>query len=193
MSALTQNAASAYIIYAFDNLQIEQINPLKFWWKCVFYLTQFFIVQPGCNNLMNNAWFLASSTLGERNPNPELDGLPVFYKPRNFEIFRLWTAVWVPLLVFAGPASFSNLADLMIEFWSDSFSWLFVAAWCCTWLVADIATILSCLCYNLNGQKLSSNTFSTQLPHVLSNFICFNLIALYKTVRTVLFSTFWKS
>ena len=29
---------------------------------------------------------------------------------------------------------------------------------CCTWLVADIITNLSCLCYNLNGQKLSSNT-----------------------------------
>ena len=43
---------------------------------------------------------------------------------------------------------------------------------CCTWLVhvADIVTILSCRCYNLNGQKLSSNTLSTQLPNVLSNF-----------------------
>ena len=43
---------------------------------------------------------------------------------------------------------------------------------CCTWLVhlADIVTILSCLCYNLNGKKLSSNTLSTQLADVLSNF-----------------------
>ena len=41
---------------------------------------------------------------------------------------------------------------------------------CCTWLVADIVTILSYLCYNLNGQRLSSNTLSTQLPNVLGNF-----------------------
>ena len=47
----------------------------------------------------------------------------------------------------------------------------------CLWLlylastpVADIAKILSCLYYNLNGQKLLSNTLSTQLPNVLSNF-----------------------
>ena len=56
---------------------------------------------------------------------------------------------------------------------------------CCAWLVADIVTILSCLCYNLNGQKLSSNTLSTQLPNVLSNLICFNLAALYKTLNSL--------
>ena len=44
---------------------------------------------------------LLLSTLGESNPNLELDGLPVLYKPRNFEIFRSWTAIWTPLLVFA--------------------------------------------------------------------------------------------
>ena len=32
-----------------------------------------------------------------------------------------------PLGFLQGPASFSNLADLMVEFWSDSFSWLSVA------------------------------------------------------------------
>ena len=37
------------------------------------------------------------------------------------------------------------------------------------------------ICRNSNGQKLSSNTLSTQLPNVLSNYlICFNLGALYK-------------
>ena len=38
---------------------------------------------------------------------------------------------------------------------------------CCTWLVADIVTgtILSCLCYNLNGKKLSSNTLIFQHNH----------------------------
>ena len=45
---------------------------------------------------------LLRSTSGERNPYPELDGLPVLYRPRNFETFRLWTATWMPLLVFAG-------------------------------------------------------------------------------------------
>ena len=44
------------------------------------------------------------------------------------------------------------------------------------------------ICRNSNGQKLSSNTLSTQLPNVLSNYlICFNLGALYKMF------TFWKS
>ena len=74
------------------------------------------------------------SKLGERNPNPELDGLPVLYNPRNFEIFRSWTAIWTAIWTFMdchldapssflqGPASFSNLADFMVEFWSDSFS-----------------------------------------------------------------------
>ena len=50
--------------------------------------------------------------LGERNPNLKLDGLPVLYIPLGF---------------CRGPASFSNLADFMVEFWSDPFSWLSVA------------------------------------------------------------------
>ena len=88
------------------------------------------------------------------------------------------------------PASFSNLADLMVEFWSDSFSWL--SRGCCTRLVADIVTILSCFCYSLNGQKLSSNTLSIQLPnYILSNFICFFKIWQLSTrLRTVLLIPF---
>ena len=31
----------------------------------------------------------------------ELDGLPELNKPRNFEIFLSWTAMWMPHLVFA--------------------------------------------------------------------------------------------
>ena len=71
------------------------------------------------------------------------------------------------------PASFSNLVDLMVDFWLDSFSWLSVAV--VLGSVADNVEILFCLCYNLNGQKLSSNTLSTQLPNVLSNFSKFVL------------------
>ena len=70
---------------------------------------------------------LLRSTLGERNPNPELDGLPVLYKPRNFEIFVRGLPFGRPSWFLQGPASFSNLADLMVDFWSDSFSWLSVA------------------------------------------------------------------
>ena len=52
-------------------------------------------------------------------------------------------------------------------------SWPNIALGCCIWLVADIFTILSCLCYNLNGQKLSSNTLSIQLPNTLRNITLF--------------------
>ena len=45
---------------------------------------------------------LLCSTLGERNPNTDLDGLPVLYKPRSFEISRSWTAIFMPLLISAG-------------------------------------------------------------------------------------------
>ena len=103
----------------------------------------------------------------------------MLYKPRNFEIFLSWTAIWTPLFVFAG-------AGLMVEFWSDSFSWLSVAD-VLGRLVADIAKILSCLCYNLNRQKLSSNTLSAQLPNALSSFICFDLAALYKTSNSFVY------
>ena len=111
-------------------------------------------------------------TLGERNLNLKLDGLPVLYIPRYFEFFVRGLPFGHPSWFLRGPASFSNLgADLMVEFWSDSFSWLSVAVvHYLARLVADIVMILSCVCYNLNGQKLSSNTLSTQLPNVLSNF-----------------------
>ena len=51
---------------------------------------------------------------GERNPNSELDGLPVLYKPRNFDIFRSWTAIWTSLLVFAG-AGFVFESGLVVK------------------------------------------------------------------------------
>ena len=112
-------------------------------------------------------FLLLRSTLGDRNPNLELDGLPVLYKPRNFEIFRSWTAVWTPLLFFAG-------AGLVFESGRPHGRILvglvfMTVRGCCTWQVADIVTVLSCLCYNLNGRKLSGNTLSTQAPNVLSN------------------------
>ena len=94
--------------------------------------------------LLTGAWtasqnILLCSTLGERNPSLELAGILVSYKPRIFEIFCSWTAIWTPLLVLQGPASFSNLADLGLIL-------VMAVHGCCTWLVADIATILSCLC-----------------------------------------------
>ena len=73
-----------------------------------------------------------------------------------------------PSWFLQGPASFSNLVTSL-----SNFGWtrlVMAVRGCCTWLVADIVTILSCLCYNLNGQKLSNNTLSTQLPNLLSNF-----------------------
>ena len=74
----------------------------------------------------NTALFLRS-TLGERNPNLKLDGLPVLYIPRCFEVFVRGLQFGRPSWFLQGPASFSNLADLMVEFRSDSFSWLSVA------------------------------------------------------------------
>ena len=50
-------------------------------------------------------------TLGERNPNPELDGLAVLHKPRNFEIFSFGRPSWF----LQGPTSFSNLAKPLVE------------------------------------------------------------------------------
>ena len=113
--------------------------------------------------------YLLRSTLGERNPNLKLDGLPVLYIPRIFRVFHLWTAIWTTLLVFAG-------AGLVFESGQPHGQILvglvFMAVrGCCTWLVADIIMILSCLCYNLNGQTLSSNPLSTQLPNALSNLL----------------------
>ena len=107
----------------------------------------------------------------------------MLYNLRNFEIFRLWTAIWTPLLVFGG-------ACLVFESGRPHGRILVGIVFICPWLlylaiVADIVTILSCLCYNLNVQKLSSNTLSTQLPNVLSNLICFNLAALYKTSNSL--------
>ena len=67
------------------------------------------------------------STLGERNPNLKLDGLTVLYVPRYFEFFVRGLPFGHPSWFLQGPASFSNLADLMVKFWSDSFSWLSVA------------------------------------------------------------------
>ena len=63
----------------------------------------------------------------KRNPNLKLDGLPVLYIPRYFEYFVHGLPFGHPSWFLQGPASFSNLADLMIEFWLDSFSWLSVA------------------------------------------------------------------
>ena len=60
-----------------------------------------FYSSEDCLRLHLESGYLCS-TLGECNPNPELDGLPVLYKPRNFEMFCSWTAFWMPLLVFAG-------------------------------------------------------------------------------------------
>ena len=82
-----------------------------------------------------------------------------------------------PSWLLQGLASFSNLADLMVEFGSDSFVAVVLGR-----RVADIVTILSCLCYNFNGQQLSSNTLSTQLP------TCFNLAALYKTLNSLVYT-----
>ena len=98
-----------------------------------------------------------------------MDAPPGFCRSRPR--FRIWPTLW------------SN-------FWSDSFSWL--SRGCCTRLVADIVTILSCFCYSLNGQKLSSNTLSIQLPnYILSNFICFFKIWQLSTrLRTVLLIPF---
>ena len=103
------------------------------------------------------------STLGERNPNLKLDGLPVLHIPKYFELFVRGLPIGRPYWFLPGSASFSNLADPV-------FLVFMAVRGCCTWLVADIFTILSCLCFNLNGQKLSSNTLSTHLPNVLSNF-----------------------
>ena len=61
----------------------------------------------------------------------------------------------------------------MVEFWSDSFLWLSVAV--VLGQQADIVTILSCLCYNLNGQKLSSNTL---VVNTMSSVILLNLLNL---------------
>ena len=91
--------------------------------------------------------------------------------------FCSWTAIWTPLLVFAGAGLVFESGRPRFRIWPTSWSnfgrtrfhgcpWLLYLAR----LVADIVTILSCLYYNLNGQKLSSNTLSTQLPNVLSNF-----------------------
>ena len=73
-------------------------------------------------------------------PNLELDGLPVLYKPRNFESFRSWTAIWTPLLIFAG-------AGLVFESGRPHGRILVGLVFmtvrrCCTWPVADIVTIL---------------------------------------------------
>ena len=132
-----------------------------------------------------NRSYLLHSTLGEDNPNFELDGFPVLYKPRNFEIFCSWTAIWMPLLVFAE-------AGLVFEsgrpYGRILIRLIFIAVHgCCTWLAADIVTILSCLCYNLNGQKLLSNTLSTQSPNVPNNLICLNLAALYETSNSLVY------
>ena len=71
--------------------------------------------------------YLLRSTLGERNPNLKLDGLPVLYIPRYFEFFICGLPFGYPSWFLQGPASFSNLANLMVKFWLDSFSWLSVA------------------------------------------------------------------
>ena len=65
--------------------------------------------------------------LGEHNPNLKLDGLPVLYIPRYFEVFFRGLPFGCPSWFLQGPALFSNLADLMVEFRSDLFSWLSVA------------------------------------------------------------------
>ena len=91
--------------------------------------------------LLTGAWtasqnILLCSTLGEHNPSLELAGILVLYKPRIFEIFCSWTAIWTPLLVFAGAGLVFKSGRSRTHF----------SHGCCTWLVADIATILSCLC-----------------------------------------------
>ena len=53
------------------------------------------------------------STSGERNPNLKLDGLPVLYIPRYFELFVRGLPIGRPYWFLQGPASFSNLADLV--------------------------------------------------------------------------------
>ena len=108
-------------------------------------------------------------TLGERNPNLMLDGLPVLYIPRYFYFFVRGLPFGRPSWFLQGQTSFSNLADLTHGRILVGLVFMVVPG-CCTWLVADIVTILSYLCYNLNGQRLSSNTLSTQLPNVLGNF-----------------------
>ena len=65
--------------------------------------------------------------LGEHNPNLKLDGLLVLYIPRYLEFFVHGLPFGCPSWFLQGPALFLNLADLMVEFWSDSFSWLSVA------------------------------------------------------------------
>ena len=57
---------------------------------------------------------------GERNPNPELDGLPVLYKLEILRFFVRGLPFGRPSWFLQGPASFLNLADL----WSNSFSWM---------------------------------------------------------------------
>ena len=56
---------------------------------------------------------LLRSTLGERNPNLKLDGLPVLYVPRYFEFFVRGLPFGRPSWFLQGQASFSNLADLV--------------------------------------------------------------------------------
>ena len=95
-----------------------------------------------------------------------------------FWAFRSWTAIWTPLLVFAG-------AGLVLESGRPHgrilVGLVFIAVrGCCTWLVADIVTILSCLCYNLNGQKLYWVTLyqhNYQMPfRNFTSFVLANLI-----------------
>ena len=79
---------------------------------------------------------------------------------RGWPRFRIW------------PTSWSNFGRTRFH----GCPWLLYLA--SRGLVADIVTILSCLCYSLNGQKLSSNTsvINTMSSVILLNL--FNLAAL---------------
>ena len=46
----------------------------------------------------------------------------MLYIPRYFEFFVRGLPFGRPSWFLQGPASYSNLADLMVEFWSDSFN-----------------------------------------------------------------------
>ena len=85
--------------------------------------------EPNPNLKLDGLSVLLRSTLGERNSNLKVDGLPscVVHIPRYFEFFVCGLPFGRPSWFLQGPASFSNLADLMVEFWSDSFSWQSVA------------------------------------------------------------------
>ena len=156
-----------------------------------------------------------------------------------------------PIWFLQWSASFSNPADLMVDFGRTCFRSCCTCA--CTWLVADSSrsislkkneywvfcknvmakwilaiifphcltmtaanqvsvdkcqesyrVITNCILSLFNnttwirmGKTLSSNTLSTQLPNVLSSFICLNLVLNslqdFSTVRNSVLFTFWNS